>query len=170
MDSTSSKASARPPAHLEPFPTAVETVFVLQVSSPMENVLRAAIPASLPSMEPVCPATPTAPHAQATSTSAHLASMDSPSTPVPNDVCLLLNAHMVKNLTMETARISVTVDSSITKVSVSMVDALLDMLIMDLEDVLEAAHLQLLSAALLDSSCSMEHVFLTVELDSMEIH
>jgi len=95
--------------------------------------------------------------------------MDFQLTPTPSDVYQLLNAHMVKNQTMEIVRIFATADSSITKVSAFMVDALLDMLIMDLEDVLEAAQLQLLLVALLDSSCSMEHVFLTVELDSMEI-
>lgn len=70
---------------------------------------------------------------------------------------------------METARTSVTVDSSTTKVSAFMVDALLDMSIMDSEDALEAAHQLRSSAAQLDSSYSMEHVFPTVVSDSMEI-
>jgi hypothetical protein len=50
-----------------------------------------------------------------------------------------------------------------------MVDALLDMLIMDLEDVLEAAHLHQLLAAQLDNSYSMELAFPTVVLDITEI-
>jgi hypothetical protein len=70
---------------------------------------------------------------------------------------------------METARTSVTVDSSTTKVSAFMVDALLDMLIMDSEDALEAAHQLRSSAAQLDSSYSMEPVSPTVVSDSMEI-
>lgn len=70
---------------------------------------------------------------------------------------------------METARTSVTVDSSTTKVSAFMVDALLDMLIMDSEDALEVAHQLRSSAAQLDSSYSMEPVSPTVVLDSMEI-
>ena len=70
---------------------------------------------------------------------------------------------------METARTSVTVDSSTTKVSAFMVDASLDMLIMDSEDALEAAHRLRSLAAQLDSSCSMEPVSPTVVSDSMEI-
>lgn len=70
---------------------------------------------------------------------------------------------------METARTSVTVDSSTTKVSAFMVDASLDMSIMDSEDALEAAHQPRSSAAQLVSSCSMEHVSPTVVSDSMEI-
>lgn len=70
---------------------------------------------------------------------------------------------------METARTSVTVDSSTTKVSAFMVDALLDMLIMDSEDALEVAHQLRSSAAQLDSSYSMEPVSPTVVSDSMEI-
>lgn len=70
---------------------------------------------------------------------------------------------------METARTSVTVDSSTTKVSAFMVDASLDMLIMDSEDALEVAHQLRSLAAQLDSSCSMEPVSLTVVSDSMEI-
>ena len=70
---------------------------------------------------------------------------------------------------METARTSVTVDSSTTKVSAFMVDASLDMLIMDSEDALEVAHQPRSSAAQLDSSYSMEPVSPTVVSDSMEI-
>lgn len=70
---------------------------------------------------------------------------------------------------MEIARTSVTVDSSTTKVSAFMVDASLDMLIMDSEDALEVAHQLRSLAAQLDSSCSMEPVSLTVVSDSMEI-
>lgn len=70
---------------------------------------------------------------------------------------------------METARTSVTVDSSTTKVSAFMVDALLDMLIMDSEDALEVAHQLRSLAAQLDSSYSMEPVSPTVVSDSMEI-
>lgn len=70
---------------------------------------------------------------------------------------------------METARTSVTVDSSTTKVSAFMVDASLDMLIMDSEDALEVAHQLRSSAAQLDSSYSMEPVSPTVVSDSMEI-
>jgi hypothetical protein len=70
---------------------------------------------------------------------------------------------------METARTSVTVDSSTTKVSAFMVDALLDMSIMDSEDALEVAHQLRSSAAQLDSSYSMEPVSPTVVSDSMEI-
>lgn len=70
---------------------------------------------------------------------------------------------------METARTSVTVDSSTIKVSAFMVDALLDMLIMDSEGALEAAHPLRSSAARLDSSCSMEPVSPTAVSDSTEI-
>lgn len=70
---------------------------------------------------------------------------------------------------METARTSVTVDSSTTKVSAFMVDASLDMLIMDSEDALEVAHQLRSLAAQLDSSYSMEPVSPTVVSDSMEI-
>lgn len=167
--STSSKAFARPPAPPELSPTTVETVFALQELLPTEDVLPAAMPASLPLTELVYLAILTALHAQETSTSAHPASMDSLLTPAPSDACQLPNAHTVKNLTMETVKISVTVDSSIIKVSAFMEDALLDMSITDLEDVLEAAHLHQLLAAQLDSSCSMGSVFPTAVLDSMEI-
>jgi hypothetical protein len=77
---------------------------------------------------------------------------------------------MVKNPTTETARTSATVDSSTTKVSAFMVDASLDMLIMDLEDAQEVAHQLRLLAAQLDSSYSMELVLPTAVSDSMEIH
>ena len=70
---------------------------------------------------------------------------------------------------METARTSVTVDSSTTKVFAFMVDASLDMLIMDSEDALEVAHQLRSLAAQLDSSYSMEPVSPTVVSDSMEI-
>jgi hypothetical protein len=54
-----------------------------------------------------------------------------------NDVFLPLNAHTVKNSPMENVRISAIVDFCSTKVFASLEDALQDMLIMDLEDVLE---------------------------------
>jgi len=60
---------------------------------------------------------------------------------------------MVKNLITETVRASATVDSSTTKASAFMVDALLAMPITDLEDALEAAHQPQLLAAQLDNSC-----------------
>ncbi len=136
---------------------------------PTEDVLLAAMLVSLPLTEPVFLATPTALHAQETSTSAHHASMVSQLILTPSDVFQLPNAHMVKNPTMETVRTFVTVDSSITKVSVFMVDALLDMSIMDLEDVLEVVHQLRLLAAQLDNSYSMELAFPTVVLDITEI-
>ena len=169
MVSTSSKVSVKLPAPLELFPTAVETASALQESSPMENVLLAAMLVSLPSTEPVFLATPTVLHAQATSTSAPHASTVSQLIQALDDVFQSPNAPMVKNQTMETVRTSVTVDSSTTKVSAFMVDALLDMLITDLEDAPEVAHQLRLLAAQLDSSCSMELVFPTAVLDSMEI-
>lgn len=85
MVSTSSKASVKLPAPLELFPTTVETASALQESSPTEDVLLAAMLVSLPLTEPVFLATPTAPHAQATSTSAHHALTVSPSMPTQGD-------------------------------------------------------------------------------------
>ncbi len=86
MASTSSKASVKLPAPLEPFPTAVATAFVLQESSLTEDVLLAAMLVSLPLMEPVFLATPTALHAQETLTSALHASTVSLSIQTPDDV------------------------------------------------------------------------------------
>lgn len=87
MVSTSSKDSVKLPAPLELSPTAVETASALQESSLTEDVLLAAMSVSLPSTEPVFLATPTVPHAQATSTSAHHASTVSPSMLTPSDAC-----------------------------------------------------------------------------------
>lgn len=130
--STSSRDNVRPPAQLEP-PQSTESASALRVSFRMEPALSAAKVDSLPSMEPVWPATPTALNAQALSTPAPSALLVSPSMPLPPDASLPTTAHTARNQPTETARTSATMDSSTTMVSASTEDASVASLITDSE-------------------------------------
>lgn len=130
--STSSRDNARPPAQLEPSQS-TEFAPALRVSFRTEPVWSAARVDSLPSTEPVWPATPTVLNAQAPSTHAPSALLVSPSMPPPPDASLPTTAHTVRNQPTETARASATMASSTTMASASTEDASVASLITDSE-------------------------------------
>lgn len=130
--STSSRGNARPLAQLEPSQS-TESAPALRASSPTEFASSAARADSLPSMEPVFPATPTALNVQAPSTPAPNAMLAPPSMPPLPSVSLPTTAHTARNQPTETVRTSATMASSTTTASASTEDASVASLITDSE-------------------------------------
>jgi len=135
VDSTSSKDSVKLLALLVLVPLTVSALAILELFQTVP-VSQAAHLDQLQFQDHVFHAILTVLNAQVAPTNAQNVCLDSKLMPL-KDVFLPLNAHTVKNSQMENVKIFAIMDSYSMKVFVSLEDASLDMLIMDLEDAQE---------------------------------